>query len=214
VGSRKQMVDVYSRQANRLRFLNELYERVGGMRQRYEPFFDFAAELGIDGTEAVDIIQYLASERLIETTSAAVALSHWGIKEVEQARTRPNEPTEHFPAAVNIINVQSMVGSVIQQAGHGSPQSAQLQQNDLDAVAAFVAEVRNNLNQLSLSVDRLQELESDIAALESQLSSVRPKSAIIREALKSVRNILEGAAGSVMAAALLAKFPQLAALWS
>ena len=44
---------------------------------------------------------------------------------------------------------------------------------------------------------------SDIETIESQIKSPRPKSTIIKECLASIRTILEGAAGSMIAALLV-----------
>lgn len=207
------MVDINQKRSNRLRFLNELYERADGCRSHYVDFIDLGQHLGFDVAEVVSIIQYLHGEHLVETTSGAVALSHYGIKEVEQARTRPEEPTEHFPPAVNIIHVQSMVGSVIQQGGQVTTQVVHFDLAESDTMRHFVAEIHGALANLRLSEDQMKELHSDLATIESQLSSPRVKPGIIRETLSSVRNVLEGAAGSAVAAGLLAKFPEISKLW-
>ena len=46
--------------------------------------------------------------------------------------------------------------------------------------------------------------QSDIATIETQLSSPRPKVEIIKESLRSVRNIVEGAVGSMAASGIIA----------
>ena len=56
---------------------------------------------------------------------------------------------------------------------------------------------------LVLNEEARNELKADIDTIESQINSPKPKHSIIREGIKSVRNILEGAAGSVLAAELL-----------
>jgi len=200
------------RQANRLRYLNALYEAVDGSQFKYVSFQELGAELGIDPSEVVDIVQYLAEERLVETTNAAIALSHRGLKEVEAARLRPNEPTEHFPASVNIINVQSMVGSVIQQAGAGSLLTQQTGAIDAKALREFIQEIRTALADRPLASEISQEFEADAQAVESQLNSPRPKLSIVREALRSIRSVAEGALGSAVASALISHYPQVLGL--
>lgn len=48
-------------------------------------------------------------------------ITHTGVKEVEQALTQPEEPTQHF-AAINYIHIQNMTQSQIQQGTTASVQ--------------------------------------------------------------------------------------------
>ena len=51
----------------------------------------------------------------------------------------------------------------------------------------------------------VQEVAADISTIESQIKSSRPKSIIIKESLKGIKTILEGAAGNILASMLLEK---------
>ena len=62
------------------------------------------------------------------------------------------------------------------------------------------------IDQLGLAASTRAELAAEIATLRAQSASPRPKVDIVRETLRSVRIILEGAGGNVVAA----HFPQLA----
>lgn len=66
---------------------------------------------------------------------------------------------------------------------------------DLAAVRSFVEVLRKTLDSITLNTDQRQEAEAELRTLESQTESPKPKASIIREALGSLRRILEGAGG-------------------
>jgi hypothetical protein len=71
------------------------------------------------------ILRYLSEERLVElVTFATIAITHQGIKEVEDSIEHPNKPTEHFPAVViqHFYNVQGGV----QVNGEGNSQTVSI----------------------------------------------------------------------------------------
>ena len=92
------------------------------------------------------------------------------------------------------------------QIQQGSPQAIQISINatiDLAAVRSFVQTLRQTIDDLALDPDSRREAEAELRTVESQIASPRPKSSIIREGLKSLRQILEGAAGSAAGQLLL-----------
>jgi len=60
-----------------------------------------------------------------------------------------------------------------------------------------------------LPVTNHADAQAQLATIEAQLSTSRPNSTIIGESLKTFRNILEGAAGSILASELIQRIPQL-----
>lgn len=79
---------------------------------------------------------------------------------------------------------------------------------DLESIIEFINEVRKSAKQIDLKVEDEQELESDVITIEAQTKSPKPKNAIIKGCLKSIRTILEGAGGGV-AATLLSKLAEI-----
>ena len=59
------------------------------------------------------------------------------------------------------------------------------------AVGQVVSELKNQTGSLGLDFDTLSELMADLKTLEAQLDSSRPKTAIIRECLRSVLGVME-----------------------
>ena len=103
----------------------------------------------------------------------------------------------------------------------GSMQNSQFLQNspdasqylyvgtDLEQILAFIEQINAKKNDLELDKESASELQSEISTITTQSSSPKPKRKIINESLKSIRSILEGAAGSIAANGLLAQIAKL-----
>ncbi len=107
----------------RFAFLKELYDRSGGDSLPEYPAKDIGQKLGFDQAITEKIDRYLKAEGLLEYRSMGpqVAITHQGIKEIEQALKQPAIGTDHFPA--NIIIVGQMTDSQISQAGATATQT-------------------------------------------------------------------------------------------
>jgi len=64
------------------------------------------------------------------------------------------------------------------------------------AIGQVVSELKNRIGSLGLDFDTLSELMADLKTIEAQLDSSRPKTAIIRECLRSVLGVMENAKDS------------------
>lgn len=194
--------------AKRFKFLEALYEITGGDNGTIVFGFELGEELGFDEIETSRIAEYLRNQGLIEfmTGNLGVSITHYGVIEVEDAVSKPSEPTKYFPA-VNIIKIESMVNSQIQQNVENSTQNWSINQGNLEELQSFINELKAALPSMNLKPDDLKEVNADTTTIEAQLSSSRPKPGIINESLKSIKNILEGAAGSILASSFLEKIP-------
>ncbi len=74
---------------------------------------------------------------------------------------------------------------------------------DIEQVEKFVEALKSTIEILGLDENGKKEAASEIATLEAQVKSPIPKQLILRESLGSVRRILEGAAGNLVASGLL-----------
>ena len=77
---------------------------------------DLGDQLGFTPVETGQIAAYLQHEGLLKkVTFQNVSITHWGIKEIEAALSKPDQPTQHFPAiniTYNIDGDQISVGNV------------------------------------------------------------------------------------------------------
>ncbi|MFN0075339.1 MAG: hypothetical protein ACKVY0_02580 [Prosthecobacter sp.] len=201
----------------RFQYLKALYEATGGSSSAYiQTPYVLGETLGFSGDETMRIDEYLRGEGLVKRLGLAgeTTITHQGVVEVEAALSQPQKPTEHFPPVVNILNVQQMYGSQIQQGTSHSTQSLTLQAADLKAIQEFITQLKPQLSNLGLSGDALQEATSDISTVEAQLASTKPKPGILKESLTSLRTILEGVAGNMIASGLSGQIPALLALFN
>ena len=98
-------------------------------------------------------------------------------------------------------NIGSMTGSQLQQHSSGAHQyQATTTGVDAATLVALVEAITANVDQLRLPADARAELLAELETLRAQAASPNPKTGIVREMLESVRRILEGAAGNVLAA--------------
>jgi len=186
----------------RFQFLNLLYEKSQGDTLKRFDSLDLRKELGLNEKEHDNIMQYLYTEKLIEAYGHSIKITHEGIKAIENALTYPEQTTHYFPAA-NIINIHHMEGSQIQQSTTDSVQNLRIRNLNLEEIASLIKVLREGMSEINLREEDLRELESDVATIETQLKSSKPKNGIIQECIVSLRKVLEGAAGSTIAAKVL-----------
>lgn len=158
-----------------------------------------------DGIEASQIARYLKNEGLIDYISfTTIHITHKGIKVVEEALAKPNEPTEYFPPVINFIKINKMLNSQILQGSTGSNQTFNLTEQNLDSLEKFVQLFEQKFSELPFSSeDDKNEASAEVRTIKTQLTSPRPKEIVIQESRKTLRNILEGMTGSILATELL-----------
>jgi hypothetical protein len=103
-------------------------------------------------------------------------------------RDRALESSKPFIADHSIDVGGNMTGSVIQ---HGTNRSHATVNFNAGEVRETVEKIKAALADLPLSSDARDELQADIQTIEPQLSSSRPKLAIVGECLHSMRTVLE-----------------------
>jgi hypothetical protein len=103
----------------------------------------------------------------------------------------------------NVRNVNRSVVS-IGNAGAITNQVGAEPQNRAGTVDEVLARVAALLPELALPPETRAEVEAEIRTVEAQVGSPRPKRAIIHESLRTIRAVLEGAAGNAATAPLLA----------
>lgn len=209
------MDSLTKKKTDRFRFLHRLYERTNGNYYALEDMWEVGADVGLTRDETELVMQYLDGEGLAthRAIGGAVAMTHSGVVEVERALSKPDTPTHYFPPVINILHVQSMVGSQIQQGTSNSTQtqSQSITQNDLAAVQTLLTSLQQNLHSLGFTPETLAEAQAEIQTLEAQLRSTKPKSAILRESLRTLRNLVEGVASNALASGILPLFAPIAA---
>ena len=201
-------------QKKRFLFLHRLYELNNGMAlgKYIQDAYLIGSELGFDKDLTRKILYYLKWGRLIELGAGnIITITHEGVKVVQEALLNPEQPTQYFPPTINIISIEQMVNSQVQQASPGATQVVTISLDKNEELKQIIQLLKESIDKLSLQPQQKLELEAEIITIETQMSSPKPKSTIIAECLKSIRNILEGVASGMIASGLLNKIASLLA---
>ena len=188
----------------RFQFIHRLWEKTGGDQNKRVLVKEISEPLGLNENDSRVIVQYLHSEGLLEITThgfnvpryvdASLYIKHKGVLEVEQALSKPESTTPHFPAGVvNYINVGTMNNSNIAQASNDTSQNITLNSDTKQSLAEILNVLNDFVNRQEIQQEKREELKSDISTIKSQLDSPKPKVGILSESLASAKNILESA---------------------
>lgn len=196
----------------RFLFLHQLWKLTAGDHSKRVSVRQVSESLNLKENEARTIVQYLVGENLLEITThgfnipsysdASLYIKHKGVVEVEQALSKPESPTIHFPASVvNNINIGTMTNSNISQASSGVNQMITVNPETKKDLLELINTLKEFLENEELRREQKDELSSDISTIESQINSPKPKTRIISESLSSAKNILESASTIAITAA-------------
>ncbi len=198
--------------------MHRVYELSEGNEHKSMNMWDVGKELDFGGFGSDlthTIVQYLMGEGLIRGSGMGgyISITHYGIKEIEEALEKPNQPTEHFApfATINLVHVDNMVNSQIQQSGTSSTQSANINQTtlnedkmtELKEIISILSEVHAKE---SLTTEQKNELQTEIETLSIQAKASKPKFQRIKDSLEGAKNVLESAAVGAMVIAKIVAF--------
>ena len=161
-------------------FLIQLFEQTKGDVSIQVSMYDIGGLLGMDRDTASKVAQELMGQQLAEirTLSGGIGISTDGAARIQ-----------------NLMGPMASDTYESEQLGHGPVLTSGGQQ----AVVQVVSELKNQIGSLGLDFDTLGELMADLKTMETQLESSRPKTAIIRECLRSVLGVVEKANARGMA---------------
>jgi len=194
----------------RFRLMKALYDASCGDSSKYIDFRALMLALGMSEEVFNQTSHYLQNEGLLKfVTRSDICILHQGVIEVEASMDAPEKPTAHFPAA-KILYVGSMTNSSLMVDSAGAEASIVISGADagelLNALGNVVSVFRDELAEairLELSTTAVLELHSELQTIEAQATSPKPKAVVLKPTLESIRKILEGATGSVLASSAL-----------
>lgn len=194
----------------RFLFMETLYQYTQGDRHKFTDLDAIAASLGLTRDHVIPAANYLEDEGLIKFMSdqGHIALTHAGVKEVEQALSDPKKPTTHFPP-FNLIHIEHMTQSQIQQGTVGGVQQITqvVTPGESDAIKTFLTSLEAVKLELNLTAEAEAELEAQVATIEGQMKSANPRRSILKEAGSAVVEILSSAPGRAAIEELLKRVP-------
>jgi hypothetical protein len=118
----------------------------------------------------------------------------------------PEEKKLAHQTSYQITNhIGNMHNSQLQQDSASATQSLTVTETNTTELKNFIEELKKAMDSLQLAQEQSQELNEAIAMLEIQVNSAKPNNVIIRESGLTVRNVLEGMTGSIIASGLIYK---------
>lgn len=195
--------DLEKKRARRLEFMIELYDAVDGFDAQPVETAQVAARLGLqmssadDRLEILKRVRFLQGEGLIAVSGSPgdakwVTITHQGVREVEEARSRPDQPTEHFPP-VSSLAAATVADPLSSQDGTGeAPTPAIMSEQNRLEVLRVVQSLEEWADQLPIDRELRSEFDADLQTIQAQLESPRPKVRLIELALESIKNIIKG----------------------
>jgi hypothetical protein len=193
-------------QSKALLLLQALYDAT---RSQTEPVFINTLDTGLVQADAEAAWRYLKDRALIDTFSIpyTARINARGLDAIEGAKRSPDQPSASFPSVSynivnNTMNVGTMHNSPVQQGGVNSAQNQTVTYTgqDLADLNRLVIELSSHLDELTLDAAQRRKAEAQLATLRAQLTD-EPDPVIIKQAGRTLRNITEGAIGSLLAAA-------------
>jgi len=155
-------------------FLIQLFEQTGGDPSAQVSMYDVGEGFGLDRDTSSRVAETLIGLQLVEirTLSGGIAISTEGANEVSRL-TGGVSPAGSSPGKLTDEPVMDPISC------RGVEQAA--------------GELKSQAGNLGLDFDGLSELMADLKTIDAQLGSSRPKTAIIRECLRSIKAVLAGA---------------------
>jgi hypothetical protein len=155
-------------------FLIQLFEQTKGDVAIQVSMYDIGEFLGMDRETASTVAQELMGLQLAEirTLSGGIGISADGSARVKDLVG----PLASGNSAFTKLDDEPVLDAGGQQA-----------------VGQVVSELKNQTGSLGLDFDTLSELMADLKTMQAQLDSSRPKTAIIRECLRSVLGVVKKA---------------------
>jgi len=157
-------------------FLKRLFEQTGGETSRQLSMYDIGTDLGWEREAASRIAQDLMADGLVEvrTLSGGIGLSTAGVG-VMQAVLGAGNPLSARPRLGTDRILDPPVCQSVMQVCDGIKAAA---------------------GSLGLDFDSLAELVADLKTVSAQLGSPKPKTAVVREGLRSIEGVLKRFAGN------------------
>lgn len=193
--------DLENKRARRLEFMIGLYEAVDGFDAQPVAIAQIADKLDLrvsdaeDRLEILKRVRFLQGEGLIAVSGSPedikyVTITHEGVREVEEARSRPDRPTKHFPP-ISRLDAATEVDQLSLQNGTREAPALLSEQNRLEVLRS-VQSLEEWADQLPIGKEPRSELDADLRTIRAQLESPRPKARLIELALQSVKNVVNG----------------------
>lgn len=157
----------------------------------------------------VDASHLLSGPRLPQATAALVQRElgtmrgslALDLKQFQQGVWRAREQQPGVAAPQNVVNVGRDFHGGVRLGGEYNQQDVSFTVVDWSAVRDISAKLAEAVSTAEMPADARNEIQADVDTISAQLRKASPGEAAIREAAKSLRNVVEGMVGSAVLAA-------------
>ena len=151
-------------------FLLQLYQQTNGDPTVQASMYDLGEELGLDRDASSRAAEQLIALQLVEivTLAGSIAISAEGLKEIQAS-----------------FDDQTVAGETVAQLGS----EPVLDQARSQVVVQVTDQLKAQAGNLGLEFEKLSEVMADLKTIDAQLGSPCPKTAIIKECLRSLKSL-------------------------
>jgi hypothetical protein len=182
----------------------ELYHAVDGLDAQPVEIAQVASRLGLkmsnpdDRLEVRKRVSYLQGEGLLKASGTtddikSITLTHRGVREVEDAISEPDKPTEHFPPLDSVRASAASDSPTRRPDSEAARALTVITENNRLEVVRMIQALKSWPDQLDLDEEQRSEIEADIQTIEAQLGSPRPKAQLLEISLQSIKRTIEEA---------------------
>lgn len=157
-------------------YLLELYKMTDGDTGAQVSMFDVGTAIGLEKQEAGKTAEDLIGDGLAEvkTLSGGIGITPRGVEAVQASGMGPDADAPHLDLGK---------GPVLEAEGQ-------------KAITSVLTDVKNTISNNHTHYDRIEEAVIDIKTIEVQMLSPSPKTAILKEVLKSIQAALKSMGSS------------------
>src|SRR5659263_182006 len=103
------------KKAKRFMYLNAMYEKTDGDKNEHVDMYELGEDIKFTRELTEKVVDYLIDEGLLEyaALNGIISITHYGVVNIEDALSSPTTETHYFPPVVNIMNVNTMIGSQV-----------------------------------------------------------------------------------------------------
>lgn len=201
-------LNIERRKADRLRVLEEVYDRTDATDRELIDGAVIADALGMSNDYIGNVVRYLEAKghltgHWVMSGDVAIQITPHGIDVVETMRSEPDRETAELASHRQTMIIHGNVSnSQIGQAGGDVSQT--LSADSREQVATFIKNFRAALPSLHLADDVQAEVVAELDTVEAQLRSPRPKRQILQASLNFLRDVAANLTSSGVAAGLIA----------
>ncbi|MBU0692191.1 hypothetical protein KKH18_10330 [bacterium] len=192
------MNDLKQKKIDRFRFLKEVYDQCADESPHFFNHRAVGEKLGFDWDYTKTIMDYLVGEMLVEWKSNMHSmLTHWGLKEIEEAIDSPDEETDHFLPYSVVINYGTIQSQHVEGSGNVASQTSSRESSDMGELVEFLNELKADLSRIVDNTDEQKQIIADIKTILIQASAPNPDKSIIGSLVKKIVNGLNSVGGAL-----------------